>query len=233
MMKTKNGTQTITHRLLKYLPLLIALGIVGAWIGLIQYVSHFPNRHDGTVLFYPLAQLASHVDLESCIIICLLLLILHGIAIVLDISKIFVVLSLIQMSALVIFWLFLGWLQVSRLEDYDTKAVNSHLYRLVHIPNDIWGYSTPVQAYSVLECDASGLWCEYYSTPYLKEHYQFSDFPKEAHLGIDPLTHRLLLHVGQDIIDVEATDHFEICNELYKQHTDRNRNIDYQGYVCS
>jgi hypothetical protein len=228
-MKSKNAPQSPHCRLLKYIPLLIALGIVGAWIWLILYASRFPNRHDGAVLFYPLVQLAANFNLFA--VVCTLVMILHGVAIMRDCSKILTALSFLGLSAVLVFWFFLGSLETAHLKDYDAKVVNGHLYRLVYIPNgEIWGYSNPIEALTVLECDEAGLWCQYYSTPYLK--YASRNFPQDGRLELDSLTHDLLLHIGQEIIDVEANDHFKICDELYKQHTDHDRNIDTQGYVC-
>ena|GEM_PF-5294547 len=94
----------------------------------------------------------------------------------------------------------------------------------------IGGYSYPVAAYTVLECDESGDWCSYYTTPYLKENI----IPEEARLEIDPTTNRLLLYVGQEILDVEATDILKICRDLRIQREDTWPNmIEDSGYVCA
>jgi hypothetical protein len=225
-MKSKNGMQTIAHRLRKYIPLLIALGIVWAWAWVVGYGMTFPSPSEKDVLFYPLVRLSP--DASFCAVICCIILMFHGLAIALDANKILIALSFFAMCGFAVFCLFVGFLETSHLDDYDTASLNGHLYRLVHIPSAHWGYSYPIAAYTVLECDVSGDWCSYYRTPYLKE----SSTPEDGRLEIDKDTHRLLLYVGLEITDVEATDIFKICNEIYEQHTDRNRNIDYQGYVC-
>jgi hypothetical protein len=226
-MKSKNAPQTITYRLLKYIPLLIAFGIVWGWAWLVSFGMSFPSPSDKAVLFYPLVRLLP--DVRLCVVVCCIILMLHGLAVALDVNKILTALSFFAMCGFAVFSLFVGFLEIEYFDDYDTASLNGHLYRLVYIPSVPWGYSYPVAAYTVLECDVSGDWCSYYTTPYIKEN----NIPEDGRLEVDPNTHRLLLYVGPEIIDVENTDIFEICSELHEQHMNRNRNIDTQGYVCS
>jgi hypothetical protein len=226
-MKSKNAPQTMTRRLLKYVPLLIAFGVVWTWAWLVSYGMSFPSPSEKAALFYPLVRLLP--DARVCAVVCCIILMFHGLAIALDANKILTALSFFAMGGFAVFCLFVGVLETAYLDDYDTAILNGHLYRLVYIPSAHWGYSYPVSAYTVLECDESGDWCGYYRTPYLKEN----SIPEDGRLEIDSDSRRLLLYVGLEIIDVENTDIFKICHELYKQHTDRNRNIDFQGYVCA
>jgi hypothetical protein len=231
-MKSKNTPQTITRPVLSYAPLVVALGLVGAWVALMQYASYFPNPHHRAVLFYPLAQFISALHRQFIVSGVLLLIIqgiLHGIAMWFGADKILTFLSFLGMSAATVCLIFLGFIFVGRMKPYDTELLGSHLYRLAHINSGgIWGYSGVIEAYTVLECDSSGLWCQYYSTPYLKERFSSNDFdfPEDARLEIDPVTQRLMLHAGQEKIDVEATDILEICRTI-----DR-RTAYSQGYIC-
>jgi len=233
-MKSKIGAQTLLYPLLKYIPVLLALGILGLWSWFMMETYGFPNRDHSIVVFYPLIQIK--LTHYSTILIGML-----GIVTVLTLVFIFQVglrrlpdnlwFALIVLGTVGAFAI--GHISSARsFQEIETFSTNGHLYRLVQTGGLQWGYSTSIKAYTVLECDAEGQWCRRVSTPYLKGG--FCDcFETDARLELDPASGRLLLSVGRDIIDVEANDIFKTCDELYKQHTDRDRNIDYQGYICS
>jgi len=137
MMTSKNAPQTITRRLLKYVPLLIAFGIIWVWAWLVGYGMSFPSPSDKAVLFYPLVRLSPNVAL--CALVCCIILMFHGLAIALDVNKILTAFSFFAMCGFAVFSLFVGFLETAHLDDYDTALLNGHLYRLVYIPSAHWG----------------------------------------------------------------------------------------------
>lgn len=61
-----------------------------------------------------------------------------------------------------------GMLISPKIEQVDNAYFNNKTYHLIYIfGGQNWGYSSPVEAYTILECDKLGLMCHYFSTPYL------------------------------------------------------------------
>jgi hypothetical protein len=207
-MKSKNAPQTMTRRLLKYVPLLIALGVVAAWIWFVQYSYGFPNPNKQTTIFYPLMQLkSSHFVMLFVAVMCLLILV-HVIS---KGSRIIRGFSLLYTTVIVGLYFLQSLYGGLSFTQYDTATNGERTYRLLIFENEAnWGqFAGMIDAYTVIACESSGNWCSYKSTPYLKEQH-CQCFSKDAHLKFDGKGH-LLLVVGQDVYSVETEDVFEQC----------------------
>jgi hypothetical protein len=234
-MKSKNAPQTLLYPLLKYIPVLMALGILGLWSWLMIETYGFPDPDRSVVVFYPLIQLKltrySTILIGMLCIVTLLTLVFIfqvGLRRLLD-NLWFALIVLGVVGAIGI-----GHISSGRaFQEIETFSTNGHLYRLVQTGGLQWGYSTYIKAYTVLECDAGGEWCRRVSTPYLKDGF-CECFETDEHLKTDPDSGRLLLFVGQDIIDVEATDILKICSDLrVEQEKSWPEKVENRGYVCA
>ena len=70
----------------------------------------------------------------------------------------------------------------SRISHQDSVLVENKTYHLIQVfGGERWGYSSPIAAYTILECDQFGLFCHYFSTPYLKDDL-FEEFEQGGRL---------------------------------------------------
>jgi hypothetical protein len=188
-MKSKAMPQTFVRRTLRYAPLLTALGIVGAWMWFVVYTGEF-LRSPG--IFYPLLEIHWPTLFGFGVIV---MTILHAIALARGANRIIGIMSLIAMLGVASLFALILAVSCPTATEIETVSFNGSLYRLFYVDRDFrWDY--PADAYTVLECNASGRWCHPYATPYFYDQ-PCPLFSRDAHLEADETTHELVLYVGE------------------------------------
>lgn len=188
MIKAKHGADK-THLSSGWL-ICISAALVFAWMLLKIALARFPIPPN-TLILYPLYAAMTSPNWRWVIVggLFISVVILHRVAFLGGLYRRVIVPSLLVQGAAIFFTLWVFSLSPFLTLHLQTLTFNQRIYHLVLTQDR--GYFEAIRRYDVMECDATGLMCQHYATPYQREG---NCFPIFASLEIDPTVQRLVLN---------------------------------------
>ncbi len=175
---------------------LVGLFVVILYGLMVRYTLEFPML-DRTVIFYPFSLLTQSPINQKIFVIIIpgIFLFLTGIAKVRGAPLLLIFLCCV-IGCVVMVASLLGMLLASDLIQIEAIYFDDNQYYLTRLwGGERWGYSSPIETYTILECDPSGLSCYYFSTPYLTNP-PYEIFDESGKLFIE--NDQLYLKVGSE-----------------------------------
>ncbi len=176
---------------------------------LIEHSYDFPSLQ-GDSVFYPIAVLTQipSVNLILPLIVAIVIIIILGLAKSRGTNWIIIIITFIVSTTFIAqsgIQVFLS----SDITHYNSISFNDKTYHLIRLSGgERWGYSSRIEAYTIVECDQSGLFCSYFSTPYLKDYFE-EEFELDG---------QLILVDGQQIGLSVGNMIYSVDDDIVKNH---------------
>lgn len=178
--------------------LFCSIAIISIWVYLINYTISFPSPSKKEI-FYPISIITQFQVISTIVLICVIavFVVLLVYSKLLGTPWIVISVTFISGCGLILAGMW-SMLLASDLTYYETISLNNNQYHLIRVwGGERWGFSSPVEAYTILECNENGFICKYYSTPYLKDAF-FNEFDDNGTLVI--YDNSIYLRVNRELI---------------------------------